>query len=91
MLLDAPLTGSLAADLPSLKPLQPWLGTLAVVDGRAHIGLTAGGSLAKVVLSGTLTADAVRVDLRPRLEVLDCRRDVVTLFPRLYAGSVHDR
>jgi len=61
--LDAPLEASLAADLPSLRALQPWLGTLAVVDGRAHVDLAAGGSLSHVVLTGALTADAVRVDI----------------------------
>jgi len=60
---DAPLTASLVADLPSLRPLQPWLGTLAVVDGRAHVDLAASGTLANIVLAGTLTADAVRVDI----------------------------
>ena len=61
--LDSPLTASLAADLPSLRPLQPWLGTLAVVDGRAHVELTGGGSLSKFELAGMLAADAVRVDI----------------------------
>lgn len=61
--LDSPLTASLAADLPSLRPLQPWLGTLAVVDGRAHVELTGGGSLSKFELAGMLSADAVRVDI----------------------------
>ena len=60
---DAPLTASLVADLPSLRPLQPWLGTLAVVDGRAHVDLAATGSLANPVLAGTLNADGVRLDV----------------------------
>ncbi|MEO8344948.1 MAG: translocation/assembly module TamB domain-containing protein [Betaproteobacteria bacterium] len=61
--MDAPLTASLVADLPSLRPLQPWLGTLAVIDGRAHVNVTATGSLANPVVEGMLTADAVRVDV----------------------------
>jgi translocation and assembly module TamB len=60
---DAPLTATLIADLPSLRPLQPWLGTLAVIDGRAHIDMTASGSLANPVVEGALSADAVRVDI----------------------------
>ncbi len=60
---SAPMTATLSADLPSLKPLQPWLGTLAVVDGRAHLDVTGSGTLANAVLAGTLTADAVRVDV----------------------------
>ncbi len=60
---DAPLAATLIADLPSLRPLQPWLGTLAVIDGRAHVDLTASGSLAHTVLEGALTADAMRLDI----------------------------
>ena len=60
---DAPLSASLIADLPSLRPLQPWLGTLAVIDGRAHVDVTASGSLAKTVVAGVLTADAMRLDI----------------------------
>jgi translocation and assembly module TamB len=60
---DAPLAATLIADLPSLRPLQPWLGTLAVIDGRAHIDVTASGSLAHTVFDGALTADAMRLDI----------------------------
>jgi translocation and assembly module TamB len=61
--IHSPLTASLVADLPSLRPLQPWLGTLAVIDGRARIEMSAKGSLAKPVLEGTLNADEVRLDV----------------------------
>jgi translocation and assembly module TamB len=61
--LDAPLTGTLVADLPSLRPMQPWLGTLAVVDGRAHVDLKASGSLRHTVIAGELSADAMRLDV----------------------------
>ena len=61
--LDAPMSATLVADLPSLRPLQPWLGTLAVVDGRARVDLSASGSLARTVVEGTLSADAVRLDI----------------------------
>jgi translocation and assembly module TamB len=61
--LDAPMAATLVADLPSLRPLQPWLGTLAVIDGRAHVDVTAKGSLAHAVLEGALTADDMRLDV----------------------------
>jgi len=60
---DAPVTAHVTADLASLKPLQPWLGTLAVMDGRAHVDVTARGTLAQPSLAGTLTGDALRFDL----------------------------
>ena len=60
---DSPLAATLIADLPSLRPLQPWLGTLAVIDGRAHVDLTASGSLSRTALEGALTADAMRLDV----------------------------
>jgi translocation and assembly module TamB len=61
--LDAPIAATLVADLPSLRPLQPWLGTLAVIDGRAHVDINAKGSLAHAVLDGVLTADDMRLDV----------------------------
>ena len=63
MAFDGPLAATLVAELPSLRPLQPWLGTLAVVDGRAHVDLSATGSLARAELSGALTADDMRLDV----------------------------
>ena len=60
---EAPMTASLVADLASLRPLQPWLGTLAVVDGRAHASLAASGSLARPVVEGAMSGDAMRVDI----------------------------
>ncbi len=62
-LAQAPMTATLVADLPSLRPLQPWLGTLAVVDGRAHADLAANGSLTKASITGAVSADAMRVDI----------------------------
>jgi translocation and assembly module TamB len=59
----APFTATLVADLGSLKPLQPWLGTVAVMDGRAHIDVKGSGTLADPVLAGTLEGDALRFDL----------------------------
>lgn len=62
-LAESPMTASLVADLDSLRPLQPWLGTLAVVDGRAHASLAASGSLARPVVEGALSGDDMRVDI----------------------------
>lgn len=56
-------TASLTADLASLRPLQPWLGTAAVMDGRARLALTGRGTLAEPVLAGTVEGDALRFDL----------------------------
>ena len=60
---DGPLTASITADLASLRPLQPFLGTVAVVDGRAHLDIKATGTLAQPELAGTMTGDALRLDL----------------------------
>ena len=59
----APATGTLIANLESLRPLQAWLGTVAVIDGRAHLALSLRGTLANPELGGTLAGDALRVDL----------------------------
>src|SRR5262249_35229379 len=59
----APFTGSFNAQLASLKPLQPWVGTLAVMDGRAQIAITGRGTLAEPILDGTATGDDLRFDL----------------------------
>jgi translocation and assembly module TamB len=59
----APFTASVNAQLPSLRPLQPWVGTLAVMDGRAQLALTARGSLADPIVEGTMRGDGLRFDL----------------------------
>jgi len=59
---DAPLTFALKADLATLKVLQPWVGTTAIVDGNARIDLTARGTIARALLSGTLRGDALRIE-----------------------------
>ena len=61
--MEAPVSGTLRAELSSLKPLQPWLGTLAVLDGRASADIAARGTLAQPVLNGTMSGDALRFDL----------------------------
>ena len=59
---NAPLTLALNADLASLAPLQPWLGTAMVVNGNAHVALAGAGTLDAPRFSGTLVADALRID-----------------------------
>ena len=58
----APINATLTADLPTLRPMQPLLGTAGVADGHAHMSLTATGTLAAPVLSGKLDGDSLRLD-----------------------------
>ena len=66
---NAPMTLSLQVEMQSLQPLQPWLGTTAVIDGRARVDVTGRGTLSNVVLDGGITGDDIRIDL-PRYGVL---------------------
>ncbi|HET7033771.1 MAG TPA: translocation/assembly module TamB domain-containing protein, partial [Casimicrobiaceae bacterium] len=59
---DAPLKLALKADLATLRILQPWIGTTAVIDGRAHAELVATGTLARAPWSGTVRAEAMRIE-----------------------------
>ncbi len=59
----APFTAKVNAELASLRPLQPLIGTLAVMDGRAALALSGRGSLADPILEGTMRGDALRFDL----------------------------
>ena len=59
---DAPLTLSVHAELPTLQLLQPWVGTTAVVDGRARLDVTARGTRRAAPLAGTFTGEALRID-----------------------------
>ena len=59
---DAPLKFTLDANLASLTPLQPWLGTTVVVNGNARIVLAGSGTLNAPRFSGTLAGDALRID-----------------------------
>jgi translocation and assembly module TamB len=59
---DAPLAFTLDAELATLTPLQPWLGTAAVVNGSARIALSGHGTFAAPVFSGTVAGDALRID-----------------------------
>jgi translocation and assembly module TamB len=60
---NATVSAALTADLPSLRPLQPWLPTIAVLDGNAHVDLQARGTLDAPTLAGTFRGDDMRVDL----------------------------
>jgi len=60
---SAAFTASVTADLASLRPLQPWLGTVAVMDGRLHVDLAGRGTLDNPVFTGNLAGDALRFDL----------------------------
>ncbi len=59
---DAPLTLTASADLPTLQLLQPWIGTTAVVDGRAHADISAQGTMRQAPFTGSLRFDDLRVD-----------------------------
>jgi translocation and assembly module TamB len=59
---DAPVAATLKAELSTLQLLQPWAGTTAVIDGRAHVDLAARGTLSDASLSGTFEGTGLRVD-----------------------------
>ncbi|HEX6137131.1 MAG TPA: translocation/assembly module TamB domain-containing protein [Casimicrobiaceae bacterium] len=59
---DAPLRLTARADLASLAVFQPWFGTDAAVNGRARLDIAAAGTLGRPAWSGTLRADALRLD-----------------------------
>ncbi len=61
--LDAALEAKLDATLASLAPLQPWLGTSAVVDGRAELHFAAAGTLRAPSITGTLDGSGLHVDM----------------------------
>ncbi len=60
--LDAPLALTASAQLPTLQLLQPWIGTAAVIDGRARMELQAKGTVKNAPFAGTLTGEALRLD-----------------------------
>jgi translocation and assembly module TamB len=59
---QAPLRASVDAELASLAPLAPFVGTQAVVNGRLRAHLRVGGTVADPAVSGTVEGDALRVD-----------------------------
>ncbi|CAB3769508.1 translocation/assembly module TamB domain-containing protein [Paraburkholderia humisilvae] len=67
---DAPLTGTINADVPSLKTTGGLLGPSYVLDGHMALRLALSGTVAKPKLSGSLVGDglsATAVDLGVRL------------------------
>jgi translocation and assembly module TamB len=70
----APLRLDVRADLASLALFQPWIGTEAVVDGRAQLDVAARGTFGEPLWSGAIAGDALRVDaLRYGVHVQDGR------------------
>jgi len=59
---NAPLIATLDAELASLAPLQPWLGTSAVLNGNARIALTGRGTLDAPIFAGDVALDSLRID-----------------------------
>jgi translocation and assembly module TamB len=60
---NAAFTASLTAQLASIRPLQPWIGTLAVIDGSVQVAVVGRGTLAQPLFDGTLSGDSLRFDL----------------------------
>ncbi|MFC0397760.1 translocation/assembly module TamB domain-containing protein [Paraburkholderia rhizosphaerae] len=58
---DAPLTGTIAADLPSLRTTGGLLGPSYVLDGHMALRLALTGTVAKPKLSGSLQGDGLSV------------------------------
>jgi translocation and assembly module TamB len=54
---DAPVSGKISADVPTLKTTGELLGPAYIVGGRAALQLTVGGLLGRPKLSGSLTGD----------------------------------
>jgi translocation and assembly module TamB len=57
----APLALDLHLDAKSLRPLQSFLGTNALIDGRLQADLSGTGTVDQVRLSGSVNADELRV------------------------------
>ena len=62
---SAPLHASLVANLASLQVLQPWIGTTAAINGRAHLDVSARGTFGDPVISGTLEGNDIAIDAVP--------------------------
>lgn len=54
---NAPLSGAIAADVPSLKTTGGLFGPSYVLNGRAALKLTVAGTASKPAVSGSLTGD----------------------------------
>lgn len=60
---DARLAGTIRGHVPSLATLQPWLGTVARVQGQAIAEINLGGTLADPAFTGQLVGYDLRVDM----------------------------
>jgi translocation and assembly module TamB len=58
----APLRGHVEAHLASLTPFAPFLGTQALLRGRADASLDASGTVGDPVITGTLRGDQLVID-----------------------------
>ncbi|MEP7182111.1 MAG: translocation/assembly module TamB domain-containing protein [Betaproteobacteria bacterium] len=58
----APLTASLHAEIASLAPLQPLVGTGAFVDGRVTLDVAATGTRERALLTGAVAGTGLRLD-----------------------------
>ena len=59
---EAPLDFSASGDIPTLQILQPWIGSAAVVSGRAHLDFAARGTVKEANLSGAVLGEGLRID-----------------------------
>ncbi len=59
----APIRAAIKARLPSLVPLQPFLGTSARIQGQASADFAVAGTLRKPELTGQLVGSDLRVDM----------------------------
>ncbi len=59
---SAALRGAMRVEFASLKPLQPFLGTTALVDGSVRADLALAGTLGAPRVTGTVAATGLRVD-----------------------------
>jgi translocation and assembly module TamB len=63
---NAPVSLALNADLATLRALQPWVGTAAVVDGSLHAEITARGTVEHALLSGAIKGNSLRIEAPQR-------------------------
>ena len=57
----APLRLAVRAELASLAVFQPWFGTEAAINGRAHLDVSASGTIGRPLWSGAVEADALQL------------------------------
>jgi translocation and assembly module TamB len=59
---NAPFTLTADAELPTLQLVQPWMGTVAAIDGRARVNIIGRGTVDRPLLTGTVSAEDLRID-----------------------------